>query len=360
MQRFYNYLFIVITGFLLIFILSCEANQKNNTDNNILIQQQRSDLLAGEVKAISYSGFRHGQHPDRGDGAINPTKNEILEDLKIISKNSNFKLLRLYDSQENSEAVIKIIHEEKLNLKVMLGIWLNAEISNHEGCPWLTEPIPQAVLEANKLKNKKEIDRAIKLAQEYKDIIVAVNVGNEALVSWNDHMVTVDSVISYVRRVQKSIHQLVTVAENYKWWAMHGRDLAKEVDFIAIHTYPLWENKDIDEGLSYTIANIEEVLDSLSQCRIVISEAGWATIATEFSVRASEEKQKRYYNELMLWAAKMNITTFWFEAFDEDWKGNLDDPQGAEKHWGLFTVDRKAKLVMYDEYPERIPEKIKR
>jgi len=356
MLRFHNNF---ISGILSIFILSCEANQKNkdNTDNKILIQQQKSDLLAGEVKAISYSGFRHGQHPDRGDGAKNPTENEILEDLKIISKNSNFKLIRLYDSQENSEAVIKIIHEKKLNLKVMLGVWLNAEISNHEGCPWLDEPIPQADLDANKLKNKKEIDRAIKLAQEYRDIIVAVNVGNEALVSWNDHMVTVDSVISYVRTVKKSINQLVTVAENYKWWAKHGSDLAKEVDFIAIHTYPLWEGKDIDEGLSFTIANIEEVQDSLSQHKIVISEAGWATIASEFNERASEEKQKRYYHELMTWAAKMNITTFWFEAFDEDWKGHLDNPQGAEKHWGLFTVDRKAKLVMYDQYPERVPKK---
>ena len=126
----------IITSVLSIIILSCEANQKNidSPDNKNLIQQQRSDLLTGEVKAIAYSGFRHGQHPDRGDGAINPTHDEILEDLQIISKNSNFQLIRLYDSQENSEAVIKIIHQEKLNVKVMLGIWLNAEISNHGIC----------------------------------------------------------------------------------------------------------------------------------------------------------------------------------------------------------------------------------
>ncbi|TFG39021.1 MAG: glycosyl hydrolase, partial [Chromatiales bacterium] len=34
---------------------------------------------------------------------------------------------------------------------------------------------------------------------------------------------------------------------------------------------------------------------------------------------------------------------FFFEAFDEPWKGSEFDPLGAEKHWGLFNVDRTPK-----------------
>jgi exo-beta-1,3-glucanase (GH17 family) len=37
--------------------------------------------------------------------------------------------------------------------------------------------------------------------------------------------------------------------------------------------------------------------------------------------------------------------TFVFEAFDEPWKGS-DEPLDPEKHWGLFTVDRKPKLAI--------------
>jgi hypothetical protein len=48
----------------------------------------------------------------------------------------------------------------------------------------------------------------------------------------------------------------------------------------------------------------------------------------------------------------MNITTFWFEAFDEDWKGEPNEPLGAEKHWGLFTVNRRAKRAMNGLYPD--------
>ena len=50
-------------------------------------------------------------------------------------------------------------------------------------------------------------------------------------------------------------------------------------------------------------------------------------------------------------AARLGVTTFWIEAFDENWKGDPNNPNGAEKHFGLFTVDRKPKLVMQDRYP---------
>jgi exo-beta-1,3-glucanase (GH17 family) len=350
------------TGIILLLsvaIVSCDFDTKTSEEvekkhdlktNNI--RQQKSDLLAGTAKAICYSGFRSGQHPDRGEGAKNPSDEEILEDLQILTYKSNFGLLRLYDCGENSQAVLRIIKEKELNMKVMLGIWLKAELSAHETCEWLTEPIPQETLDANKIANTQEILDGIRLANEYPEIIVAVNVGNEALVEWNDHKVDADTIISYVKQVQHEIAQPVTVADNYEWWALNGKKLAEAVDFVSIHLYPVWEGRDIDEGMSYSIENVQKVRDSLGDVRIVVTEAGWATIASEFGERASEEKQLQYYNDFMDWSEKMNITTFFFEAFDEDWKGDPDDPMGAEKHWGLFTVDRKPKLVMQEFYAE--------
>lgn len=325
-----------------------KKNTGSKTEDQTLISigQKSGDLLAGVSNAVCYSGFRSGQHPDRGDGAKNPTDEQILEDLRILSANKKFSLIRLYDSGTNSEAVLRIIAEKKIKMKVMLGIWLNAELSNHLSCAWLTEPIPQKTLDKNKTRNAEEIKKGIDLANKYKNIVVAVNVANEALVDWNDHRVDVDTLISYVHKVKKAIKQPVTVAENYEWWAAHGVKLAKELDFIAIHVYPVWEGKDIDEGISYSIENVQKVRNALPDAKVVISEAGWATVASEFGERASEEKQKRYYDWIMKWSAKMNITTFFFEAFDEDWKGNPNDPMGAEKHWGLYNVDRTPKKAV--------------
>jgi exo-beta-1,3-glucanase (GH17 family) len=336
--------------FLALSFMACNPSTQNQEKSEAKTMenplQTESMRLNGVTEAVCYSGFRSGQHPDRGDGAVNPGYDEILEDLQILTDQTPFRLFRVYDCGENTEMVLRVIRENKLDFKVMLGIWLRAELSAHETCAWLTEPIPQEQLDKNKILNAREIERGIKLANEYKDIILAVNVGNEALVDWNDHKVSVDSVISYVEQVKQAIDQAVTVADNYKWWADHGKELAAAVDFVSIHVYPVWEGKDIDEGMSYTIQNVNEVMTALPETQIVITEAGWASTASEFGPRATEEKQKQYCRELLEWSRQNNITTFIFEAFDEDWKGDPADPAGAEKHWGLYTVNREPKKVI--------------
>lgn len=315
--------------------------------NDIVLKQTPDDLLVGVTNAICYSGFRAGQHPDRGNGAVNPNEAEILEDLLILEK-AGFQLIRLYDAGENSSLTLEVIKKNNIDIKVLQGIWLKAELSNHLSCEWLTAPIPQTELEDNKKANLTEIKRGIALAKSYPEIICAVNVGNEALVDWNDHKVATEDIISYVKMVQNEIEQPVSVADNYEWWAANGEALGAVVDFVSIHIYPVWEGKDIEEALAYSIENITKVKAALPQATIVITEAGWPSVASEFGERASEEKQARYYHQLSAFIAKNNITTFFFEAFDEDWKGDPTDSLGAEKHWGLFNIDRTAKQVMRD------------
>jgi len=324
----------------LVMVVGCSAST-----SIVEIKQTPGDLLAGQVMAIAYSGFREGQHPDRGNGAKNPSEAEILEDLEILVAN-DFKLIRLYDSGDNSLATLVLIRRHDLPIKVLLGMWLEAEISNHEGCAWCDEPTPESELAENTLRNVAEVKRGIELAGEFDDVIVAVNVGNEALVNWNDHMVPLQNVIAYVRQVKEAIEQPVTVADNYVWWIEDGAPLVAEVDFIGVHTYPAWEEKTIDEALDYTIENMEGVHAAHPDKPVAILEAGWATVAVEFGDRANEADQARYYRELEDWATKSNVTVFFFEAFDEPWKGNPDAPLGAEKHWGVFNVDRTPKQVL--------------
>jgi len=325
-------------------ILPFVSGCSSDTDVNELTQT-KEDLLNGQVMAISYSGYREGQHPDRGEGARPPGSEQVLEDLQILVYH-DFALIRVYDTGVHTQMALDLIRRHNLPIKVLLGIWLRAEFSNHEGCPWLDEPIPDDILASNRILNAAEVAEGIELANRYEDIVVAVNVGNEALVDWTDHMVPLEQVIEYVRTVKRSISQPVTVADNYLWWINDGAPLAAEVDFLGIHTYPAWESKSIDEGLDFTIENIEGVHAALPDKPIVILEAGWATTASEFPGQASEASQARHYAELRECARASNVTVFFFEAFDEPWKGDENDPYGAEKHWGLFRVDRTPKLVM--------------
>ncbi len=305
------------------------------------LQQQPSALIAGTHQAICYSGYREGQHPT----GEQPSREQVREDMKILV-DAGITLIRLYHAGSHAEDVLAVIAEDELPLKVVQGAWLDAELSAHETCEWLTEPIPAEELAANTEKNKAQVQAAIALANTYPQIIVAVNVGNEALVKWNDHLVSIDSMVAYLESVDAAIAQPVTTADNYVPWLEHADKLGPAVDFAFVHTYPIWEGKDIDEGMPYTLENLQKVRAALPQEPLVIGEAGWVDQAEEFRERASPEKQKRYVSELWAWGEQTHTTVFMFEAFDEPWKGDPARPLGAEKHWGLWDVNRQPKLAM--------------
>ncbi len=124
------------------------------------------------------------------------------------------------------------------------------------------------------------------------------------------------------------------------------------MDFISVHTYPAWEYRTIEDALDFTKENYYSVVNHYPHKAVVITEAGWTTASNGRGiepVNASEAIQASYYQQLLAWTKAEKILTFVFEAFDEPWKGSLD-PQEPEKHWGLFYVDRRPKLVMQPVY----------
>ena len=299
--------------------------------------------------AICYSGYRRGQSP--GDKTY-PSWAEIREDLAILQP--QWQLLRLYDCSPHAERVLEVIRRDGLPFQAMLGAYLGAEVNN-VGCPWGVTFTPEQ-LEASQRENDAEIERLIALARRYSDIVFSVAVGNEATVDWTDHLVPVPRMIEYVRRVKKAVAQPVTFCENYVPWQKKLYDLVPELDFISLHTYPLWEYKPADEAIGYTQENFDRVARLYPDTPVVITEAGWATGSNGRGMNAehaSQEFQERYCHDLMAWSRQAGILTFVFEAFDEPWKGS-PDPLEPEKHWGLFTVDRQPKRAMQRLYPELI------
>ena len=302
-------------------------------------------------KAICYSGFREGQMP----GGKVPTYEEIKDDLLILHK--HWKYLRLYDCDEHAEIVLNVIQKENFDFKVMLGAYIVAEANNY-GCPW-GGTYSEKQLAKNKSANVRQIQKLIHFANKYPEIIFSLSAGNEACVDWTDHYVPVESVINYVRMIKKEAKQPVTFCENYLPWLDKLKDLVDEVDFISIHTYPVWEYKHIHEALEYTKQNYYAVADTYPNKPVVITEAGWTTFSNGKGIcpsNVSEEHQHIYYNDLVEWCEDDSILTFVFEAFDEPWKGSGEALE-PEKHWGLFKVDRTPKLVMREYFSDQLIEK---
>jgi hypothetical protein len=87
----------------------------------------------------------------------------------------------LYDVDEHGVVVLEVIEKEQLNLKVMLGAYIEAEMNNF-GCPWGGGMYDEDQLESNRINNVNKIEKLIHLANRYSDIVFCVAVGNEACV----------------------------------------------------------------------------------------------------------------------------------------------------------------------------------
>lgn len=300
-------------------------------------------------RAICYSGYRSGQNP--GDETY-PSREQIREDLDILRKRWTY--LRLYDCSEHAVRTLDVIRNHNMPFRVMLGAYIKAEVNN-PGCPW-GQHYEADELEQNKVDNLAEIERLVGLANAYPEIVFSLSAGNEATVDWTDHMVPVEQVIRYVRILKNGARQPVTFCENYVPWQDKLAGLVDELDFISIHTYPVWEQQAIDNALDYTKANLRSVTEHVPDKPVVITEAGWTTKSNGHAIdpgNANEDLQVVYTRELEKWSRKEGILTFLFEAFDEAWKGSPDDLE-PEKHWGLFTENRKPKKAMRPFYKELV------
>lgn len=284
---------------------------------------ERERAIAG----ICYGPFRDGQAP----GQAQPNFEEIREDLRLLA--DDFQLFRVYGSDSFARQACEIVRLDRLPLKVIVGVWL-------EG----TGRTPQ---------NEKQVNEAIAIANDYQDVVCAISVGNETQVHWSFHKVDQGLLIEYIRQVREATSVPVTVADDFLFWIDDASAaVANEVDFIITHIYAMWHAQSLDDAMAFTKEKYEQVCDKHPEKKVVIGEAGWATAksgsgdqAGRLLGEAGEAEQARFYREFSDWAARAQVTTFYFEAFDENWKGG-PDPQDAEKHWGLYRANRQPKQAI--------------
>ena len=286
-------------------------------------------------QAVCYGPFRKGQAP----GGAAPTRVELLEDLEIIA--AHWNLLRIYGSDDLAETMLAVIREHDLPLRVMLGVWLENEQNSPEA---RSANIANAV-------------RCVALTREYPEIVVAVNVGNETQVFWSWNKVKPESLVRYIRAVRNSIALPVTTSDDYGYWNQpESRSIAAELDFIATHVHPLWNGRKLATAIAWMDSTYREVKAVHPGKPLVISETGWATAYNPAKTGPGEQGtlirgeaglpgQERFLIELDEWITANQVMTFWFEVFDEPWKGGGADssPLEVEQNWGVFYENRTPK-----------------
>lgn len=365
-------------------VLSC--NQKDN--NNLVSKEINAKMILGNAnyQAICYGGYRTNSRE------IQPTIAEIKEDLKLLSA-INIKVLRTYNVHykevSNLLKAITELKKEDTNFEmfVMLGAWIDCKNA------W-TEFPPIHHEESD--RNAIEITEAVRLTNQYPDIIKIIAVGNEAMVKWaTSYYVTPNIILKWVNHLQnlKKENKLskevwITSSDNFASWGGGGKEyhvedlnqLIKAVDYISMHTYPMhdthynpvfWGIKQNEQQLSdkekidaamlrsrdYAISQYESVvkyMKSIGENKPVhIGETGWATKSNEHygneGAKATDEyKSAQFYKLMREWSNNEKISCFYFEAFDENWKDSAN-PLGSENHFGLINIQNEAKYALWNE-----------
>ena len=288
-------------------------------------------------RAICYSGYRENQGPGL---KVYPTEEQVLSDLTFLSK--HFDYIRMYDPYQHAQTVLKVIHEHNLPLKLILGVEPRGEISN-PGCPWGGLHSDEEI-EFNKTFNYQQLDQLVDLAHQYKEHMLAIAVGNECTSDWHHNLMAPETIAKHVRYVKAKTDLLVTFCEGAYYWNTKDQIIAKEVDFISIHSYPIWNSVPLDKAAEYTIKDYTDTKKNYPDIPVIYTEYGWTTgdNGRMLPGSATEEAQEKYLTTIEKWQKENKITMFLFEAFDEPWKGS-GDPNEPEKHWGIFDVKRNPK-----------------
>jgi len=306
-------------------------------------------------KAVNYSAYRAG-----GPGVQEiPSDANVLEDLGLL-RDAGYNLLRIFGSDAVGEKVLRLAAANFPDLKFQLGIFL--------------EGIPPGAACDNSAITASQISTAIRLAGQYPNV-ATVSVGNET--SFYRGFLPIICLEGYIATVRDQVTQPVTADDDYTFYTRAEADpILRLTDFVSIHTYPIsytsqwdWQQLGTVAGparaaamMNAAFSNASSAFDQVAghlyrsaagntervdaSLPIVVGETGWKARQTNPNLEietyaANPVNEKWYYDLVKAWerTAGGPGTVFFFQSFDETWKG-IDDG------WGLWDKDRAPRYVL--------------
>ncbi|HKS14314.1 MAG TPA: glycosyltransferase [Pseudomonas sp.] len=262
-----------------------------------------------QISGFSYSPFRLGQSPQRGQY---PDEAQLRQDLEQMSKLTDS--IRIYTVEGTQDQIPRLA--EELGLRVTLGVWISPDIE----------------------RNEREIAKAIELANTSRSVVRVV-VGNEALFR---EEVTPEGLIQYLDRVRAAVKVPVTTSEQWHIWKEHP-ELADHVDLIAAHILPYWEFVPMSDSVEFVLDRARELKQQFPRKPLLLSEVGWPSNGRmRGGADATQADQAIYLRTLANTLNRRGYNYFIIEAYDQPWKASDEGSVGA--YWGVFNAERQQKF----------------
>jgi exo-beta-1,3-glucanase (GH17 family)/cellulose synthase/poly-beta-1,6-N-acetylglucosamine synthase-like glycosyltransferase len=274
----------------------------------IFQDKQQAPDFTGMLPSVSYAPFEGTAHPDVDNI---PTAEKIRSDLKKLSTMT--RAIRLYSSTGGVEMVPPIAAE--FGLKVTLGAWIDK----------------------NTDRNEREIDSAINLARKNSNVIGIV-VGNETVFRGEQK---VEDLIELIKRVKKSVNVPVTTGEIWNIWRDYP-ELASNVDFVAAHVLPYWENFSSAQAVDQAVYLYQLLREKFPGKRIVIAEFGWPSAGyNRLNADPGPFEQAVVLRNFVTRAEAIGMEYNIVEGIDQPWKFFEG---GVGPYWGILNAAREPKF----------------
>jgi len=275
----------------------------------VLRDKEPAPDFRGLLPSVSYAPFEGSAHPDIDNI---PSIEKIRADLKTLSTMT--RAIRLYSSTGGVELVPPIAAE--FGLKVTVGAWIDKD----------------------KDRNKREIEAAISLARKNSNV-VGVVVGNEVIYRGEQK---VEDLIDMIKQVKGAVRVPVTTGEIWNIWR-DNPDLASNVDFIAAHVLPYWENFRSDQAVDQAVDRYNLLRNQFPGKRIVIAEFGWPSAG--YNLRNADPgpfQQAVTLRNFVSRAEALGMDYNIVEAIDQPWKYFEG---GVGPYWGILNASREPKFA---------------
>lgn len=271
-----------------------------------------SPLAQGEkLECVSYAPFRNGQTPL--DLSTRIPADQIEADMEKLAGLT--KCVRTYSTDLGLDQIAEIAGRH--GLQVLQGVWLGS----------------------NPVRNRAEIETAVRIANKFPTVVRGLVVGNEVLLRGE---LSSGDLANLIRSVKAKVSVPVTYADVWEFWLRH-RDLASAVDFITIHILPYWEDEPVaaDAAAAHVQAIRQKVATVFPNRDILIGEVGWPSLGRmREGALPSPVNQARVFHDVLALAKREDYRVNLIEAFDQPWKRQLEGTVGG--HWGLLDAETRG------------------
>ncbi len=268
----------------------------------------------GKLGGLSFTPFTRNGGPAGVPGTGAPSSASMSRDVELVAKLTGD--IRTYAAIGPEGDVPALA--SSAGLRVMAGAWVGADPA----------------------RTKTEIEALVRLANTEKSVW-RVLAGNEALLRGE---VTPAALIAILRDLRERVGVPVSTAEPWDIWLKHP-ELAREVDFIAVHILPYWEGVPAEDATAYIFRRLAEIRAAYPGKPVVLSEIGWPSAGSRIGgALPSPANQALVVRSFLQEAAARGTDYILIEAFDQPWKQFIEGRPGA--YWGLYDADRQPKFAM--------------